>query len=148
MKNHKPIHFLILKIIGFALLAVGVFILVNGLRTQVPDMGEDNWFDSSRDKSFTIFGGIACCFISLPFLLLGFRPEIAKMKVKSAKYIQQANKEDLTDIVSDTADIAGDAVTKTTRAIKKGLADTMYCKHCGAEIDRDSKFCSVCGQAQ
>jgi len=148
MNNHKPKHFLVLKIIGFTLLVVGVVILFKGLSMQVPDIGEDNWFNASRSKSITIFGGITCCFMSLPFLLLGFSPAISKIRVKSAKYIQKENKEELTDIVSSTADIASEAITKTTKAMNKSLTNTIYCKHCGAEIDSDSKFCAKCGQPQ
>ena len=111
-------------------------------------MGEPGWFEKSSGKGTKIFCGIACCMISTPFFFLGFRPEITKMATKSAKYIQDENKEDLKDIVDTTADIAGDAITKTTKAIKKGLKDTKFCKHCGAEIDADSKFCSSCGKEQ
>ena len=71
------------------------------------------------------------------------------MMTKSARYIQQQNKDDLKDIVDTTADIASDGITKTTKAIKKGLsANKIYCKHCGAQIDADSKFCNQCGEKQ
>ena len=87
-------------------------------------------------------------FLTVAFLATGFRPEITKMTTKSARYIQQENKEDLTGIANTTADIASGAITKTTRAIKKGIKDTKFCKHCGAEIDADSKFCNNCGGEQ
>ena len=80
--------------------------------------------------------------------MIGFRPEIAKMSTKSAKYIQQENKEDFRDIANSAADIASEAITKTTTAIKKGLEDKIFCKHCGEKIDSDSKFCSKCGKEQ
>ena len=87
-------------------------------------------------------------FLAITFLVIGFRPEITKMSMKSARYIQQENKEDLTDIVSTSADIASEALTKTVSAVKKGLATTMFCKHCGAKIDENSKFCKYCGKEQ
>ena len=91
--------------------------------------------------TFGLFIGVSC-------LVMGFRPEITKMSTKSIKYIQQENKEDLKDIISTTADIASEAVTKTTTAIKQGIEDTIFCKHCGAKIDFDSKFCNKCGKEQ
>ena len=98
-----------------------------------------------------MIGGLLVSFgfmIAFVGLALGFRPEIAKLKTKTAKYIQEENKDDLTDIASNTADITSDAITKTTKAIKKGINDTMFCKHCGSEIDADSKFCKKCGKEQ
>jgi predicted amidophosphoribosyltransferase len=41
-----------------------------------------------------------------------------------------------------------EAITKTTQAVNKGLDQTKFCKHCGAEIDEDSAFCSKCGKPQ
>ena len=76
MDNKKPKHFLVLKAIGFALLAIGIVVLISGILIDVPEMGEDNWFEMSSKKSGTIFGGVACCFISIPFVIMGFRPEI------------------------------------------------------------------------
>lgn len=148
MDNKKPKHFLIFKIIGFTMLAIGVILLITAFSIDVPDMSSSNWFEMESKKSGTIFGGVACCMVSVAFLVAGFRPEISKMMTKSAKYIQEENKEDLTDIASNTADIAGDAITKVTKSIKKGIKDTKFCKHCGEEIDKDSKFCSKCGKEQ
>jgi phosphate/sulfate permease len=65
-----------------------------------------------------------------------------------AKYIQKENQNDLKEIVNTTADIAKDAVTTTTKAVAHGITneETMFCKHCGAKIDVDSKFCKSCGK--
>ena len=57
-------------------------------------------------------------------------------------------KEDLKDIVSTSAEIHKDAITSTAKAVKEGLKDTMFCKHCGNEIDVDSKYCRFCGKEQ
>lgn len=164
MDNKKPKHFLVLKAIGFTLLAIGIILIISGILIDVPEMGEDNWFEMSSKKSGTIFGGVACCIISSAVLAAGFRPEISKMMTRSAKYIQEENKEDLKDIVGTTADIAGDAITKTTRAIKKGLQenkeDLKDIANISAEINEEAikksakavkdgfgnkKFCKHCG---
>lgn len=70
--------------------------------------------------------------------------------VKTTKGIIDENEADLRHISSKGADIAADGITKTTRAIKKGLTDddTVYCKHCGTSIDSDSTFCKKCGKEQ
>ena len=57
-------------------------------------------------------------------------------------------KGDLTDIADTGADIASGAIKKTVKAIKEGLKDTKFCKHCGAEIDANSVFCNKCGKEQ
>ena len=48
------------------------------------------------------------------------------------------------------ADATKDGIETTTRAIKKGFTeeDSIYCKYCGAKIDKDSKFCKSCGKEQ
>ena len=156
MKSEKPVHFLILKGIGFGLLAIGLIVLIIGITTHVPDMGADDWFEKSSGRMTTIFIGIACCMFSVPLLVMGFKPEIARMTTKSNKYIQEQNKEDLKDLAANTGDITSAAVTpaveesitKTVKAIKKGIKDSKYCKHCGKEIEADANFCSHCGGKQ
>ena len=70
--------------------------------------------------------------------------------VKTAKGVLDENEDDIRHVVGKTADISKDAITTTTRAIKKGLTedDAVYCKHCGESIDNDSTFCKACGKKQ
>ena len=89
--------------------------------------------------TFGLFVGIAC-------LMMGFRPEMTKATIKTAKYIQEQNKEILKDFVSTNAEITSEAVKTTVKAAKEGLKETMYCKYCGKEIDKDSIFCQECGK--
>ena len=81
-------------------------------------------------------------------LFVGFSPNIMSMNAKTVKYMQQENKEVLKDIATTSAEISEEAIVKKTKAVKKGLVskETMYCKHCGQEIDADSKFCKKCGK--
>jgi hypothetical protein len=79
-------------------------------------------------------------------IAFGFGPEIAKARAKTLRYIQEENKDDLTAIANNSAEIMGDAVSKTANAIANGVQKTMFCKHCGARIDADSTFCSQCGK--
>ena len=138
--NNKPKHFIVFKIIGF----LGIILAIIGFALTV------DGFDDFESNNFMI--GVLMStfgfFIGISGLMIGFRPEITKMSTKSVKYIQKENKEDFKDIASNAADIASEAITKTTTAIKTGLDDKIFCKHCGEKIDSDSKFCNKCGKEQ
>ena len=139
-KNNKPLIFLFLKIIG----VVGIVVGIAGAVISA------NGFGNFENNDFMI-GGIMCCFgffIGFAGLMTGFIPEISKLGAKTTKYIQEENKDTFTDIANSSADINSEAITKTAKAVKKGLKDTMFCKHCGMEIDADSKFCNKCGKEQ
>ena len=56
------------------------------------------------------------------------------------------HKDDIKSISDNVAEATKGATKTTARAIKEGLKDFVYCKHCGAEIDTDSKFCKACGK--
>ena len=138
--NNKPKHFIVFKIIGF----LGIILAIIGFALTVDgfdDFESNNFMIGALMSSFGFFIGISG-------LMIGFRPEITKMSTKSVKYIQKENKEDFKDIASNAADIASEAITKTTTAIKRGLDDKIFCKHCGEKIDSDSKFCNKCGKEQ
>lgn len=44
----------------------------------------------------------------------------------------------------------GEHTELAAKRIKKGFmaVEKSFCKHCGAEIDKDSKFCKTCGKEQ
>ena len=131
--NNKPKYFIVFKIVGF----IGIILAIIGFILACKgfdDFESNNFMIGGLMATFGLFIGVSC-------LVMGFRPEITKMSTKSIKYIQQENKEDLKDIISTTADMASEAVTKTTTAIKQGIDDTIFFKHCGEQIDFDSKFC-------
>ena len=134
----KPILFLIFKIlglVGFGIFVFGIIKLAKG-------------FGNLEDNSFAVgafmmpFG----LFLGCTGILMGFRPEITKHSIKTAKYLQEENKEELKKVMSTAAEINFEAVTLTAKAAKEGLDETMYCKYCGQKIDEDSKFCKHCGQ--
>ena len=68
--------------------------------------------------------------------------------ISAHKGVVTAHEDDLKDIADTTARASKGAVETTARAIKKGLAEdnTIFCKHCGASIDADLKFCKSCGK--
>ena len=139
----EPKHFLVLRILGFILLAVGITLVVLACTVFAEP------FLNTIEPSFAaLMPGLFMTVISIPVLVGGFSPKIAKLNAKGAKYIQQETKDDLKDIASTKADIHSEAITTSFKAVKKGLKDIKYCKHCGAEIDADSTFCKECGKKQ
>ena len=138
--NGKPKHFLVLKIIGIiALVAVviGAYLVIVGFG----DFESDNFMIGALTATLGVM-------IAIPCLIMGFSPEIAKTSTKTARYIQEENKEDLTEMANTTADIMGEATAKMAKSFREGFNDYKFCKHCGAKIDADSKFCSKCGKEQ
>lgn len=140
MTNKKPSHFLVLKIIG----ALGILTAISGIIVLIlgfSDLSSAKFIIGSLMMSIGIVVGIFC-------LVLGFSPEIAKMRVASAKYIQEEIKEELKDVADTTADITKDAVATVAGAVKDGFSEKAFCKECGKEINADSKFCRHCGKEQ
>ena len=92
-------------------------------------------------KIFIIFFIIACVGImifSWIFYIKNYRSTIERAKKidPSVKTLSDANHVLKKDIAES---VGKDAVMTEGK---------MYCKHCGAEIDADSKFCNHCGQEQ
>ncbi len=140
MKEIKPTHFLVLKLVGLVAAAVAV----TGFVLLITGFGK---FESNR----FMLGGIMMSFglvVALPCLLLGFAPELAKLRTRSARYIQDENREDLTELATASAEIASEAIATAAAAARKGLDDTVFCRHCGKRIAADSKFCPSCGKEQ
>ena len=137
------IFFKIIGIIGIIVAIVGFVLIFTG-------------FGNFENNNFMIGGVMTALglFIGVTCLAIGFRPAISKMAIKTAKHIQEDNKQDLTDITTTRAEISSDAIKTITKSIKDGLSDNensntiKYCKECGAQIEADSKFCSYCGKEQ
>ena len=164
----EPRHLGVLRVLATVLLIIGIVLIVLGVGV----VRQSSNFGGSRPTPALFVPGIFAAFFSIPCFVIGFSAKIGKMhmeKIKymqelnketmtdiasnsmeQIKYIQEKNKETMTDIVSNTADIASEGITKTTRAVKKGLKDdenaTKFCKHCGEKIDADSRFCKRCGE--
>ena len=138
--SKRPIHFLIFKIIGVVGIAAAVYGAVLAIRG----------FGDFESNDFMIGGFLAVLgvFVGISCTVVGFGPEIAKMRTHTARYIVEENKDDLTAIASNTADIMSDAVKTTASAVGEGMRATKFCKHCGEKIDADAKFCPSCGKEQ
>lgn len=138
-KNQEPKLFKVLRIVAPILLIAGICFIIATVSTY-EGIGTTKWG--------LLAPGIILTFFAFPAFFIGITPKMAKLSAKTQRYIQQETKEDLTEIANTGADISSEAITKTTKAIKKGIKDTKFCKHCGAEIDADSTFCKSCGKEQ
>lgn len=138
-KTKLPKIFIVLRIIAGLLIAVGIVLFILSFTLQV---------DAGASMGIR-FGGMTCFIFGFVIMFWGLAPSIQKTMIKTQKHIVSENKEDLKDIANVSADISKDAVKTTAGAVKEGLTmEKMFCKHCGKEIDKDSKYCQYCGKEQ
>lgn len=76
--------------------------------------------------------------------------DLAGTALDIKKNILNENEDALKEMYTKEAEIAKEGLKIKTSAIKEGLSGTknVYCKHCGALIDSDSRFCKSCGKKQ
>lgn len=76
---------------------------------------------------------------------------LGEVSVNAKSNIINNNEEILKNRANKEANINKEAIKTTFGAIREGLSgnnENMFCKHCGAIIDSDSKFCKSCGKEQ
>lgn len=97
----------------------------------------------------SIFIGIVFIFVITMIISPKLRGKMMSRQIKASKYMMDESKEDLKSISDNMAYATKDGIKTTVGAIKDGLKDnSVFCKHCGSEIDADSKFCKKCGTKQ
>jgi len=76
--------------------------------------------------------------------------DLAGTALDIKKNILTENEDALKEMYTKEAEIEKEGLKIKTSAIREGMsgAKTSYCKHCGALIDNDSKFCKSCGKRQ
>lgn len=74
--------------------------------------------------------------------------KMGNIVAKAQNNIINNNQDIMKDSATKTANINKEAVKTYAHSIKEGFEDidTIYCKHCGIEIDSDSTFCKKCGK--
>ena len=106
----------------------------------------------NHDNIFFNFVVITCVVVFILTLLLiilnfipKFRAKIVGLNVKTAKYVQDENKETLKELSQTSGEMVGAAA----QAIKDELnIDFKECSSCGKKIPADSEFCNKCGEKQ
>ena len=127
--NKSNVRALIFKIAGFAFLCVGIcgivlFILGFG------DFDHQQFIIGLLMMTFGIFIGAFC-------LIIGFLPQLSKWGINRAVRLQAQNMDLIKEMVNSSAQISQKIANETS--------NTVFCKHCGTQIDSDSKFCKSCG---
>ena len=135
-----------LKIAAFCVLGAGIILIVLGAVFIAKSI---------------IPAGIPCLVIgfismgiSLMLLMTGFIPNFSNYTIKSTQYIQDINKEELEEMMSTRAEITKEGASVLFDAFNesankaKEQRKKVYCKHCGQQIDEDSRFCKFCGKEQ
>ena len=97
-----------------------------------------------------ILTGIGIVFSIVMMFSPKLRGKMMSKQVKATKYMMDESKGDIKNISNEMADATKDGIRTTVSAIREGIKgeQTAYCKHCGASIDADSKFCKSCGKEQ
>lgn len=160
--NKYPTHLRVLGILGAILFVAGLVILILGLMKKVPGMGADNWFDSQSAKMFTCFGGGVMIMCGLALSIMALMPLIAKLNIKTTKYIAKDNKNDFKDIADTSGDIIGGVTKNIARQNAEALKEVnasnnnaasaenasaqkaLYCEKCGQPISPTANYCKFC----
>ena len=160
--NKYPKHLRILGIIGAVLIVVGIAVLIIGLVKKVPDMDADNWFDSQSAKMFTCFGGGVLMLLGFSLSFMALTPFIAKLNIKTTKYIAKDNKSDLKDIADTSGDIVSDMTKNLSRQTAEAFKEVnesnidasstenlsekkaLFCEKCGQPLSPTANYCKFC----
>lgn len=136
----RPKFYRTLKILAIAFFAIAITLVVIGCTVARID---------GLIPNFALLApGIILIAVSAVLAMIGFSPDLNKLAINMRRTAQMENKDTIQDIANTNAEIATKPITDTVKAVKNGLKDTKYCKHCGAEIDSDSTFCKYCGKQQ
>ena len=137
-KLHK-----VLRIVGALLLVAGITLVVLSFVFQKQFNGHN-----VGPSAALLVPGAFVTMSGLSMLMFGFLPMLKKQMIRTQRYIQQETKQDQQTIADTGAEIIHGAVKETAKAVKEGFKDSVYCKHCGKQIDADAKFCKHCGKEQ
>lgn len=96
-----------------------------------------------------IFIAAVFIFVILSIVSPKFRGKIMSHQIKATKHMMEYAKDDIKEISDELEYATHDSVRKQARAFSEGFnSSQIYCKHCGASIDSDSRFCNKCGKEQ
>ena len=137
MKNKQNLTFKLLGGIFLIAAVVGIILLITG----IGDFDKPNFFIGM----FLLPIGL---FLGSIFAIIGFKPEITRHSLKVAKRLQEENKDLLKDLATTTAEIHSNSIKLTAKSFNEALNESICCKHCGKQIDANSKFCNFCGKEQ
>ena len=97
-----------------------------------------------------VFAGCMFVFVFGMMFNPNLRSKFMGHQLKMQKKMMDDNAELIEELNTKGANLSSGGIRTKARAFKEGLdaAGSIYCKHCGAEIDNDSTFCKACGKKQ
>lgn len=133
--GHKRIR-LVLRVLGPALLVIGILLLISGLRTSFGGRGPS--------------GQIWQVFVGLPLIPIGIVMTGAGFAGVIARYQAQEIAPVAVDTINHSGSAARPGISAIAGAIRDGLRgegwhDERRCCACSAHITSDARFCSQCG---
>ena len=129
MEKSQNKSFVVLRVIGIALLVIGLIIVIINVNKFVPSMGSDGWFEAESSKSFGLFGGGSLIMIGTVITAASFAPSFKRNATQN----------------QDNIKFVGDADTQTTG---KAEVRVKKCIYCGSEIQHDQVKCHSCGASR
>ena len=163
----------VLFAVGLAALITSIVLYKNAY-----DQWHDAWWNFNADLNdmptavFIILSALLTAG-GFAILMIGLAPYIGKLSLKRRQEILEYSGEDMTNIGNKMVDISAPVMNKMVdisapmmnkavdnvvvpsfRKIKEAIKEDeektpqIYCKHCGVQIDEDSKFCKKCGKEQ
>ena len=131
-KLKEPKHFKVLRILAFSLLSAGILLIVLGCAV----FRVEAFVGDGTDANFALLmPGIFLCFFSAPCFFMGFMPKINKMNIETTKYLQQSNKNNLTDILNSKTRIG--LLSDCMSCNFKENSPCDYCMNQGGRYTRD-----------
>lgn len=123
---------IVLRVVGLALLAVGLFFLITGAIDFFESFGRVASFDPFNDRKLPEGPSrFWMCFVGLPLVGIAAWCLQAGFLGAASRYV---------------ADETRAAVTTTASAIGEGLRGRgPYCRECGTANDANARFCDNCG---
>ena len=107
----------VLITIGCISIVVAVILLILAITKQVPDMGQDNWFEEQTAKNL-LFGGSFVFGLMIPLVVfpMAFARDINAFSAQSTIPVAK-------ETVNEMAPSAGTVAKEVTKGIKEGLND-------------------------
>jgi len=164
-RNKFPKHLIFLGILGALTLIAGIVLLVMALTMDIPDMKNDDWFESTQKQGYLGAGAGILLVLGIALIFTALTPVFARWRIKTTRYVAKDNKGELKEIVNTAGDIVGDTaktiVKKGADAWNESVAtyarkdeqktavsrdESLSRDECTNEPTQAGKFCENCGQ--
>lgn len=104
--------------IGCISIVIAVTLLVLALTKNVPEMGQDDWFEAGESRMFMLFGAFVFgIIIPMATFMTAFARDINAFNAQSTIPVAK-------EAVNEMAPTAGNVAKEITKGVKEGLNET------------------------